>query len=96
MSTLNEHASCFAKKLIWDSKSWMSGRQIFDHEKWKEFVTPMGKIKKFVIPLEKYSGLLENQLQIRYATHSSGIQNKPLLVNGSAQIGNGSSKWKFL
>ena len=60
----------------------MSTRQIFDHEKSKEFVTPMGKVQ----------WPFRNQLQIRYATHSSGIQNKPLLVNGSAQIGNGSSK----
>ena len=60
----------------------MSTRQIFDHEKPKEFVTPMGKVQ----------WPFRNQLQIRYATHSSGIQNKPLLVNGSAQIGNGSSK----
>ena len=70
----------------------MFARQIFDHEKSKEFVTPMGKIEKFVIPLEKVQWPFRNQLQIRYATHSSGIQNKPLLVNGSAQIGNGSSK----
>ena len=70
----------------------MSARQIFDHEKSKEFVTPMGKIKKFVTPLGKVQWPFRNQLQIRYATHSSGIQNKPLLVNGSAQIGNGSSK----
>jgi hypothetical protein len=54
----------------------MSARQIFDHEKSKEFVTPMGKVQ----------WPFRNQLQIRYATHSSGIQNKPLLVNGSAQI----------
>ena len=70
----------------------MFARQIFDHEKSKEFVTPMGKIEKFVIPLEKVQWPFRNQLQIRYATHSSGIQNKPLLVNGSAEIGNGSSK----
>ena len=55
----------------------MSARQIFDHEKSKEFVTPMGKIKNFVIPLEKYSGLLETNYRSDMQLTLRGFKTNP-------------------
>ena len=55
----------------------MSARQIFDHEKSKEFVTPMRKIKKFVIPLEKYSGLLETNYRSDMQLTLRGFKTNP-------------------